>query len=230
MGIGSTVGKKFAPKITDLAPQYTHGFIREALKRAIEGIGPLDSAAEAASNKLAKAGGNVDEAVDKTILRHVEYAGAQGFATNIGGLVTAAATIPVNITGLALIQVRMVAVIASLRGHDLADPKVQTAVLLCLLGESDVKRVIKEGRIPAPPMAIATAPAHDPQLDTTISGVVAAELLSAVAGKRMATTVGRRVPVLGGAVGMSADAWSTWRIGRYAAKELLARPQLNKKR
>src|SRR3546814_6486731 len=85
MGIGSTVGKKFAPKITDLAPHYTHGFVREALRRAIDGIGPLDSAAEAAGNKLAKAGGNVDEAVDKTILRHVEDAGAQGFATNIGG-------------------------------------------------------------------------------------------------------------------------------------------------
>src|SRR3546814_13611731 len=108
----------------------------------------------------------------------------------------------------------MVAGIASLRGHDLADPKVQTAVLLCLLGESDVKRVIKEGRIPAPPMAIATAPAHDPQLDTTISGVVAAELLSAVAGKRMATTVGRRVPVLGGAVGMSADRSDERRVGK----------------
>src|SRR3546814_19402298 len=124
----------------------------------------------------------------------------------------------------------MVAGIASLRGHDLADPKVQTAVLLCLLGESDVKRVIKEGRIPAPPMAIATAPAHDPQLDTTNPGGVAAELLSAVAGKRMATTVRRRVPVPGGAVGMSDDAWTTWRIGRIAAKAVRARPQLHKKR
>src|SRR3546814_12547698 len=113
----------------------------------------------------------------------------------------------------------MVAVIASLRGHDLADPKVQTAVLLCLLGESDVKRVIKEGRIPAPPMAIATAPAHDPQLDTTISGVVAAELLSAVAGTRMATTVGRGVPGPGGSGGMGAGAWRTWRIGRSGGQE-----------
>src|SRR3546814_11804173 len=124
----------------------------------------------------------------------------------------------------------MVAGIASLRGHDLADPKVQTAVLLCLLGESDVKRVIKEGRIPAPPMAIATPPAHDPQLDTTISGVVAAELLSAVAGTRTATPFGRRHPVLGGAVERSADEWLPWRIGRYAATELPARPTLTQHR
>lgn len=223
MGMGSKISRKLAPKITEAAPTYTNGFIREALKRAIEGIGPLPSAESSAKRRLAKTEGNREQAVTKAILLHVEYAGAQGFATNIGGLITAAATIPANITGLALIQARMVAVIASLRGYDLSDPKVRTAVLLCLLG-GDVKRAMKEGKVPAPPMAIATAPAHDPELDKTISAVVANELLAAVAGKRLATTVGRRVPVLGGAVGMSADAWSTWRIGRYAARELLMRP------
>ena len=50
---------------------------------------------------------------------HVRYAGAQGFATNLGGLVTAAVAIPANITGLALIQCRLVACIAHLRGYDL---------------------------------------------------------------------------------------------------------------
>jgi hypothetical protein len=72
-------------------------------------------------------------------------------------------------------------------------------------------------------MAIATAPAHDAQLDKVISGVVASDLIAKVAGKRLATTVGRRIPVVGGLVGMGADGYATWRIGRYADRELLPR-------
>jgi hypothetical protein len=35
------------------------------------------------------------------IENHVRYAGAQGFATNLGGLATMAFTVPANISGLA---------------------------------------------------------------------------------------------------------------------------------
>ena len=48
-------------------------------------------------------------------------------------------------------------------------------------------------------------------------------MITRVAGKRLATTVGRRVPIVGGVVGMGADAFATWRIGRYADRELLPR-------
>jgi hypothetical protein len=41
----------------------------------------------------------------------------------------------------------------------------------------------------------------------------------------MAATVSRRVPVVGGLVGASADAYATWQIGRYADRELLSRIQ-----
>ena len=52
---------------------------------------------------------------------------------------------------------------------------------------------------------------------------VASELITKVAGKRIAVTVGRRVPIVGGLVGMSADAYATWKIGRYVDRELLPR-------
>ena len=75
-------------------------------------------------------------------------------------------------------------------------------------------------------MALATAPAHDPTLDGTISAVVATDIITRVAGKRLATTVGRRVPVIGGVVGAGADGFATWKIGRYADRELLPPPPL----
>jgi hypothetical protein len=219
----SSISKRLAPRVTDLAPGLTTTFVREALKRAIEGVGPLPPAAQAADKQLKEQQGNVDRAIHEVIENHVRFAGAQGFVTNLGGLVTAAVTIPANISGLALIECRMIAGIAHLRGYDLDDPRVRNAILVCLLGEDAVKDLLKRKKIPAPPMALATAPAHDAGLDTALSAIVASDLITRVAGKRLATTIGRRVPVIGGIVGASADGYATWRIGRYADRELLPR-------
>jgi hypothetical protein len=219
----SRATSQLAPKITELAPGLTTTFVREALHRAIVGVGPLPPAAKAADAQLKEQKGNRERAVHEVIENHVRYAGAQGFVTNIGGIVTMAVTIPANVSGLALIQCRMIAGIAHLRGHDLEDPRVRNAILTCLLGEDTVNTMIRKKKLPAPPMALATAPVHDPDLDRILSAEVASELITKVAGKRLAITVGRRVPIVGGVVGLGADAYSTWRIGRYADRELLPR-------
>lgn len=223
MGISSNIGRALAPKVTEVAPELTTSFVREALNRAIKGVGPLDSASVAADNELRKQGGDVDKAVHELIEDHVRVAGAQGFVTNLGGLVTMAVTIPANITGLALIECRMVAAIAHLRGYDLEDSRVRNAILLCILGQDDVNRLVKKKKVPAPPMALATAPVSDPDLEKIVSSEVASELITRVAGKRLATTVGRRVPVVGGLVGAGTDGYATWKIGRYADREFLPR-------
>ncbi len=223
MGIAGSLGKAVAPHVHKMAPELTSNFIHEALSRAIHGVGPLPGAARAADKQLREQDGNVEDAIREVIENHVGYAGAQGFATNLGGLVTAALTIPTNIAGLALLQCRMVAGIAHLRGYDLHDPRVQNAILVCMLGEDVVTSLVKKKKLPAPPMAIATAPAHDPHLDSLIAAEVTSELLTKVAGKRVVTTVGRRVPVVGGLVGAGADGYTTWQVGRYAARELRSR-------
>jgi hypothetical protein len=130
-------------------------------------------------------------------------------------------TVPANITGLALVECRMIAGIAHLRGYDLADPRVKNAILVCMLGEDSVADLVKARKLPAPPMAMATAPAHDPSLDKVISALVASALVSKVAGKRAASSAARRVPVVGGFVGAAVDGHATWKVGRYAERELL---------
>jgi hypothetical protein len=227
MGVTSraagAVSKQLAPRIGELAPGLTTSFVREALHRAIVGVGPLPPAARAADAQLREQKGDVERAVHEVIENHVRYAAAQGFVTNVGGLVTMVLTIPTNVTGLALIQCRMIAGIAHLRGYDLDDPRVRNAILTTMLGQDVVDALVKKRKLPAPPMALATAPAHDPDLDKIISAEVAAELVTKVAGKRLATTVGRRIPVAGGFIGLGADAYATWRVGRYADRELLPR-------
>ena len=225
MGVKSAVGKQLAPRIAGVAPGLTTAFVREALNRAIHGIGPLPPAAKAADKQLKEQRGDVDRAIHEVIENHVRLAGAQGFVTNLGGLVTAAVTIPANITGLALIQCRMIAGIAHLRGYDLEDARVRNAILVTLLGEDVVGSMVKAKKVPAPPMALATAPAHDAGIDQAVSAVVATDLITRVAGKRLATQIGRRIPLVGGVVGMGADGYATWKIGRYADRELLPRPK-----
>ena len=221
--ISGKVGRAVAPRLAHAAPEMTDTFVREALRRAITGVGPLPGAAAAADKELAAHHGDAEAAVHALIEKHVRYAGAQGFATNLGGLVTMAVSVPANITGLALIQCRLIAGIAHLRGYDLDEPKVRNAILVTLLGEESVDALVRRKKLPAPPMALATAPLHDADLDRVISAEVASELLTRLAGKRLATVVGRRVPIVGGIVGMGADGYSTWRAGRYADRELLPR-------
>jgi uncharacterized protein (DUF697 family) len=223
MSIAKRIGQNLAPKVTEIAPNITAGFVNQALERAIRGVGPLDGAAIAAEKTLDDKKGDVDAAIKDVIENHVRMAGAQGFLTNIGGLVTMTVTVPANIAGLALIQCRMVATIAHLRGYDLADRRTRNAILACLLGEERLLALIKKKKLPGTPMAVATAPVHDPHLDNVMANEVAAELVTKVAGKRIATTVGRRVPVVGGLVGAGTDGFSTWKIGRYVDRELLPR-------
>ena len=223
MGLKETVGRQIAPRIQELAPGLTGSFVREALNRAIDGVGPLAPAAAAADKQLREQRGDVERAIHEVIENNVRIAGAQGFATNVGGMITMAITIPANVTGLAVIQCRMVAGIAHLRGYDLADPRVRNAVLALLLGEEQVHELVRRRKLPSTPMAIATAPAHDPTLGGALVSVVASDIVTRVAGKRLATTVARKIPVVGGVVGMGADGYATWRIGRYADREMLPR-------
>jgi uncharacterized protein (DUF697 family) len=223
MSMAKRLGQSLAPKVTQLAPDLTASFVQQALDRAIKGVGPLPGAVVAAEAQLREQGGDRERAIHEVIENHVRYAGAQGFLTNLGGLVTMTVTVPANITGLAVIQCRMVGGIAHLRGYDLADQRTRNAVLACLLGEERMLSLIKSKKMPGTPMAIATAPVHDPHLDKVMANEVAAELITKVAGKRLASTVGRRVPVIGGLVGAGSDGYSTWRIGRYVDRELLPR-------
>jgi len=220
MGLRSTAVKGLIPVGRKIAPQFTSSYVREVLERAIDGVGPIKGAAVAADAKLAGAGGDVEAAINELIDAHVRMAGLQGFVTNVGGLVTLALTIPANITGLTLLQCHLVAGIAHLRGYDLGDARVRNAVLACLLGEETVRELLSHKRLPSSPMALATSPVHDPELDRRIASEVTTEMVAKIGGRRAAIVVGRKLPVVGGGVGAVTDGYSTWQIGRYARREL----------
>lgn len=224
MSVGKSVGTMVARGLTPVArrmgPRAAAGFFRSVLDAAIDGRGGFPGAITVAERQLARAGGDRVRASRAIVEQHVRLAGAQGFLTSLGGFAALALALPANVTGLAVLQARMVAAIAHLRGYDLADPRVRTAVVACLLGEDATETLVRKGKLPATPLGLATAPVHDPSLDTKIAAELAAVLTAQVGGKRLGLSVSRRVPLLGGGVGAVVDAIATYRVGRYAQREL----------
>jgi hypothetical protein len=211
--IALTAGAKLAPSVAS-------GYVRTVLDQAIDGLGPLRSAAASADTKLVDHDGDVEKAIRGLVRMHATLAGVQGFVTNLGGFAALAVSVPANVVGVTLVQCHLVAGVAHLRGYDLEDPRVRNAILACMLGEDAVAGLVKSHRLPSSPMALATSPVHDPALDETLSREVTSELVGRTAGRRAVTLIGRRVPFLGGAVGGSSDALATWHIGQYASEEL----------
>lgn len=223
MGIGSSIGKSMLSKAPSLAPGAAVSVLRSVLTFAIDGVSALPGARKAASKSLENKEGDVEEAIDALVRNHIAMAGAQGFVTNIGGLVTLAVSVPTNISGVAVVQARMIAGIAHLRGYDLDDQRVRTAILACMLTESEVNSLVKAEKLPSSPMGIATAPVADNDLERTVATHVMDLLLGQVAGKKLPILVGKKIPLLGGGIGAGADTYSTWSVARYARKQFPTR-------
>ncbi len=225
--VGKRIARSIAPVAGMMTPQMAGGALRRVLEIAIDGYGRLPSARSAAGRQLQRRGGSVDAAITGLIDYHVRLASAQGFVTNLGGVVAMPVAVPANLTGVAVVQVRMVAAIAHLRGYDLSDQRVRTALVMCLLGGEQVARRIAHGTLPTSPMAVATAPMFDPDLDRQVAEAVVGDLVARIGGKNLALVVTKRVPLLGGGIGAVMDGIATHQIGAYAKTELLPRRALH---
>lgn len=197
------------------------GIVRQLLALAIEGAKPLPTAKETAGNLLASRG-EPEKAVEAVIRQHIALASTQGFLTNLGGLATLPLTLPANLAGLTIVETRMVACIAHLRGYDVDEDRVRTAVLMCLLGPDALARLGTDG-LPSDPMLVATAPVFNAELDRRISEKVVTDVLGQVGGTKAVSVLGRRIPVVGGGVGAVVDGWSTWSLASFAKKSLADR-------
>lgn len=222
------IARGLGPVATAVArPQAAGGVLRRVLELAIDGYGRLPGAKASAARQLQRSGGSVDTAIESLIDFHVRLASAQGFVTNLGGAAVLPVAVPANLTGVAVVQVRMVAAIAHLRGYDLNDNRVRTALVMCLLGGEQIVKLIKEGKLPTSPLAVATAPVFDPDLDQRVAQEVVSDLAGRVGGKNLALVMTKRIPLVGGGIGAVMDAAATHQIGRYAKSELPRRRALS---
>ncbi len=124
-------------------------------------------------------------------------------------------TIPANITSVIYVQVRMIAAIAKMGGHDLHDDRVKTLVYTCLCGNA-AKDVLKE-------IGIKVGTKLTEQAVKNISGAVITKINQAVGfrlltkfGQTGAINIGKAIPFVGGIVGATFDSVATNTIGNVA--------------
>lgn len=96
---------------------------------------------------------DVETAISKLITYQTSKAGISGFITGFGGVLVMPLTIPANITSVILVQMRMIATIAYMRGYDLKSDQVQTFVYASLTGTSVADIAKKAGIVIANKMA-----------------------------------------------------------------------------
>ncbi len=198
----------------------------QILELAITGKSALAGAKTIAKQQLEKYGDH-EAAVSALVNQHLALAGGQGFATNWGGVLMSVVTVPANIAASAFVQARMVSAVAHLRGYELNDPRVRTAILMCMLGPSAGAALVSKGVLPSSPLVVATAPVFDDHLDGAVSKVLLERAISSVGGKRVGVMVARGIPLVGGGVGAAVDFWSTRLIARHALDELPSRRPKN---
>ncbi len=220
------IGKALV-EVPKKAPGVAGGVLRRVLDIAIDGSSGLPGARQAATGALGKKQ-NSQLAIDSMVVQHLALAGAQGFVTNLGGLATVAVGIPANLVGVTIVQSRLVAAIAHLRGYVLDDNRVRTAVLMCLLGQDRVEDLIALHQLPSTPLGVATAPVFDASLDADVAEKVVATMMAQVGGKKVGLLFAKKIPLIGGGIGAVSDGWSTHGIARYAQAQFVERRSVNR--
>lgn len=207
------------PKDQGLVGNSASKVVENLLDTGIDGKGPFDSADKIAAGALRKSGGNVEEAVDAIVKGHLKLAAASGFVTSLGGFITLPVSLPANVLGFYLIATRMTGAIAKVRGYDIANQQIRTAVLLTLVGADADDLLAKAGMV-APTGALTNLAAQrlpGPAL-MVVNKAIGFRLLS-TAGRKTFSRFGRNVPIVGGVVGAGLDGWLLKRISDNARQE-----------
>ncbi len=192
-----------------------------AYGKAVDGLPGFDAAEDLAAKYAARYGSR-DEAVKALIARQTGIAGAAGFLTGCGGFVSLPVAIPANLASALYIQVRLIAAIAHLRGHDIRSPEVRSLVLACLSG-SKAADTLKDAGV-----RLGTRLTRDvvgwmsPALLKKVEHAAGVSVTAAVGAGGVAK-LGRFVPVVGGVVAGAFDAALTQLIGRTADRVFTAR-------
>ena len=189
-----------------------------AYTKANSDIPGLGTSSEMAKKYLDKEGGSVIKAVDSMVRWQITAAASTGFVSSLGGLATMPLTLPANIAGVMAIQLRMIGAIAELGGYHEESEEKKTGMYLCLLGSQAgnvLSKTTSQFTIKFTTAALKKLPGT---VLTQINKAVGFRLFTKF-GQTGLVNINRMIPILGGVIGASVDALSTYAIAK-AAKAL----------
>ncbi|WP_246031497.1 EcsC family protein [Salibacterium salarium] len=187
--------------------------------KSLNGLPQMDSAEELANNYLSKHK-NSEDAIKALIKTQNMKAATSGFLTGLGGVIALPVAIPASVGSLLYVQTRMVAAIAHIRGYNLKDDQVKTLVFVSLTGNAAADVLRNVGIDISKKITMS-------YIKRKLSGEVLKKI-NRLVGFRLLTKTGstgvinltKAVPLLGGIVGGTFDASSTYVVGKVAKKQL----------
>ena len=185
-----------------------------AYDKAVNGVPGVDSAQKMAEDYLS-GDGTLRSKVNSLIRWQISKAGISGFITGVGGLPAMPVTIPANLASVLFVQIRMIAAIAYMGGHDLKNDKVQSLVYACLAGNA-AKDVLKDiGIVVGTKLTTQAITNLSAKTLTAINQKVGFRLLTKF-GATGAVNLGKAVPIVGGIIGGTVDGVATNTVGKVA--------------
>ena len=171
--------------------------------KAVDGFSSMKNCYELANEYLNKYE-SPKKSAKEFIKWQVTKCTTSGFLTSLGGIVTLPVAIPVNLSSVWFIQLRMIATLAAIGGYDPSDDEVRTLAFVCLTGSS-ASKIFREAGVQFGNKLATNA-------IKKIPGTVLTKINQKV-GFRFATkfgttgliNLGKLVPIAGGLIGGGVD-------------------------
>jgi hypothetical protein len=201
-----------------MGKQVTQGKIMQVLdwgyEKAVVGVPGLDSAIDLADDYLSQSGRLIDKA-NSLIRWQNTKAATSGFLSGLPGILAMPVTVPANIASVIYVQLRMIAAIAHMGGHDVKDDRVKTLAYACLAG-NEIKDVVKEvGIVVGTKLTTKAIENISTKTIVAINQKVGFRLLTKF-GEKGAINIVKAVPIVGGLIGGGLDLFATNTIGNVA--------------
>lgn len=215
--------KKFQlNKVVSKVPKFNEENISKVLdfayEKATTGFLNFDSAEDLANSYIEKSKTGDKTEIAKSLIRWQNSKSfTSGFLAGLPGLALMPVTLPANFTSVLIIQLRMIAAIAHIGGHDLKSDQVRTFVFMCLTGNSATELVKKVG--------VDLGQRVTKNAIQSISGKTLSEINKRVGfrlltkfGETGVVNIGKAIPIVGGIIGGSFDIFTTNTVGKVARK------------
>jgi hypothetical protein len=196
------------------------GLTQWLLRQAMDGLPPLESAAQLAARVREDPKHETHDArIDALVRREVAKSFTAGFVTGMAGLLTLPISLPASLGATWVLQARMAAALAALWGHNLEDPWVHSTVLLSLVG-GGAPETLRRAGVRAGEWAARRAMGR--LSESTLHDMnrrIGFRLLS-TASSRGAINLGRVVPVVGALTAGVVDAYGCRAVANHANRLL----------
>jgi hypothetical protein len=189
-----------------------------AYDQALAGIpGAGFDSAVALAESYRRPGDSPVRSADRLIRWQVTKAGTAGFMMGLGGALTLPLTIPLNVASTLILQLRMIAGVAHLGGHDLKSDQVRSMAFACLCGSSAADVLKGVGVELGRKLTQQTIKRLSVEVLRKINHAVGYRLVTML-GEKGLVNFGRFIPLVGGIVSGGFDASTTLTLGTVARR------------